>query len=60
MMLVDKEYVEALKKEIEEDFLIRAKQKRTHYSFEEVIYIVWKCIDDFEWQRQRDIKTEEN
>lgn len=59
-MLVDKEYVEALKKEIEEDFLIRAKQKRTHYSFEEVIYIVWKCIDDFEWQRQRDIKTEEN
>lgn len=59
-MQADKEYVEALKKEIEEDFLIRAKQKRIHYSFEEVIYIVCKCIDDFEWQRQRDIKTKEN
>lgn len=41
-----------LKKEIEQEFMFRAKSGRVQYSMEEIIYIVSKVIDDTVWEKQ--------
>lgn len=39
-----------LKQNIESEFMYRAQKGRTSYTMEEIIYIVWKVIDETVWE----------
>lgn len=49
-----KAFVKKLKQAVESEFMYRARYGRTHYSMEEVIYVVNKVIDDTVWEEEND------